>query len=79
MVLLYIANTSYYFNFCFLEIDHSKITVGQEWDFWMTEVVKQHFVEQCIQHNDTLFIWAIFQNWKKWMMIVGKECIQGDG
>jgi hypothetical protein len=37
----------------------SRNIVGQNHEFWMTDVGKRHFKKWCIRYNYTLFIWAM--------------------
>jgi hypothetical protein len=46
--------------------------LGEYQEFWIINVVRKHFGEQCIWYNYTLFIWKIFWDWKKWR-IMGKQ------
>ena len=47
-----------------LRINNSRNTVGQNQEFWMTEVVKQHFEEICLKG------W-FFSSRKKWVIHTG--------
>jgi hypothetical protein len=71
-VLLYIPRTSLHLH-NFLRNDHTRNIVGQDLEFWITDIGKQRFEEQCIQSNYTLFIWVMYQ--KTRMILVGKRCI----
>jgi hypothetical protein len=50
---------------------------GLNWDFWMTDLGKWHFKLQFIQNNNTLLIWVIFWDQKKWTITVGNS-MQGN-
>ena len=59
LLQVYVPKTSYYVCFLFLRNDHSKNTVGQDQEFWTTDVVKQHLEEKYIKFNYAFFIWVI--------------------
>jgi hypothetical protein len=59
----------------FLRNEHSRNTVRQDQEFWMNDVGKRHFEEHCIRYNYTLVIWVIYRVQKKWMILVGKQCM----
>jgi hypothetical protein len=37
---------------------------------------KQHFEEQCFWYNNTMFMWVILLEWRKYTITVGKWRIQ---
>ena len=76
MALLYVAKKLHNFHYFFLKNDYSGNTVGQDQNFWTTDMGKQRFEEQCFRYNSTLFIWVIFLVWRKCRIIVGKRRIQ---
>lgn len=48
-----------------IQNNHSGSAVGQDQEFWMTNTVKHHSEEQCIQYNYTPFIEAISWDQRK--------------
>jgi hypothetical protein len=58
---VYIPKTSHYVCFLFLRNVHSRNTVGQDQEFWTTDVGKQHLEEKYIKFNYTfLYGWFFF-------------------
>jgi hypothetical protein len=49
----------------------------QWYRFWMTSAVKQHCKEWCFLYGYTLFMWSVFWDQKKWIMVTRKWLSDG--
>jgi hypothetical protein len=65
LVLQHVLKISCYVHYFFLASTHYGSIASQDWEFWKTDAGKQHSEEHCIQYDDALFMWVIFQDQKK--------------